>query len=251
VEYAIAIADKTLGMGLSSTGNSGILGLSFPSEAAIPLTSGLTILQNLFSALPEPNRYFAFKLGRTPWRSTENLNAVESLSSFTIGELDPAIVGDASGFVYNNVSSVGGSTYNYWKLPMQSITINTISLPLSPSLVPAARSPIAILDSGTTLILGPTIDVDALWDIVGDYGRATRKNKATGLWEVKCERGVNVGFVLGYEGNTKEFMLDPADVSWEEGGSEGGWCMGGIQANDGVRYVRSPLGAPVIYFATG
>ena len=38
---------------MAATGNSGILGLSFPVEASIPDTSGSTLLENLVSELAE------------------------------------------------------------------------------------------------------------------------------------------------------------------------------------------------------
>lgn len=90
-----------------------------------------------------------------------------------------------------------------------------------------------MLDTGTTLILGPSTDVDAFWHAVGHEG-ATRKNIQTSMWEVRCDRGVAVGFILGGGGSEREYSVDPADISWAEGGSVDGWCMGGIQANDEV-----------------
>jgi hypothetical protein len=157
------------------------------------------------------------------------------MSSFTIGELDTSIASDISGFKYTNVSRAGSNTYTYWKLPLRSVTINSTTLPLSRSLVPGADSPIAVLDSGTTLILGPTSDVDAFWKTIGQ-GIATRKNKDNGHWEVRCQTGIVVGFVLGDDESQKEYVIHPGDVSWKEGGSSDGWCTGGIQASDDVCY---------------
>lgn len=91
-----------------------------------------------------------------------------------------------------------------------------------------------MLDTGTTLILGPTRDVEAFWHALDQDG-ATRKNTRSRLWEIRCDRGVSVSFVLGESGSEQAFAVDPRDINWEEGGSEDGWCMGGIQANDGVR----------------
>ncbi|RDB20974.1 Chymosin [Hypsizygus marmoreus] len=221
-----ALANRTLGLGLSTTGNSGILGLSFPSIAAISLANGDTLLENILSNFDEPDRFFAFKLG-------SGSGPDDLTSSFTLGELDSNITSDLNSFSFTPVSKAGADSFNYWKLPLQSLTIDSTTFVLSPSLIPDAKAPIAVLDTGTTLILGPTLDVDAFWRAVNQEG-ATRKNARTGLWEVKCDRGVSVSFLLGEKGNERPYPVNPSDVNWEEGGSEDGWCMGGIQPNDGV-----------------
>lgn len=218
-----ALANKTVGLGLSTTGHSGILGFSFPSIAAISLAYGDTLLENILSSFDEPSRFFAFKLGRA--------SDTDDGSSFSIGQLDPTITNDISKFSFTPVSKAGADMYNYWKLPLQYVTIDSAVFSLSSSLIPGAETPIAVLDTGTTLILGPSTDVDAFWHAVGHEG-ATRKNIQTSMWEVRCDRGVAVGFILGGGGSEREYSVDPADISWAEGGSVDGWCMGGIQAND-------------------
>ncbi|KAI0950285.1 hypothetical protein AcV7_008801 [Taiwanofungus camphoratus] len=212
-----ALANMTEGLGLSDTGNSGILGLSFPIEAAIPDTSGRTLLENIFASLNESNRYFAFKLGRS-----------QNSSSFTIGQVDPDYANSTSDLTFTPVSSSGGSSYNYWKLPLQSLTVNSTTFALSKSHVDGASAPIAVLDTGTTLVLGPSADVERLWQSVG-----AAKRTDVG-WQVRCDRGIVIGFVLGEGENQKEYVIDPADLSWDEGGRDDGWCLGGVQANDGV-----------------
>lgn len=130
--------------------------------------------------------------------------------------------------------SLGGTAYDYWKLPLRNITINSITLPLSPSLVPSSHTPVAVLDTGTTLILGPTVDVTAFWAIIGGND-TVRKNPTSGFWEVQCNRAVNVGFELGDDGGSKNYTVHPSDISWGESRSSGGWCMGGVQENNAVR----------------
>lgn len=193
------------------------MGLAFPLEAAIPDTSGRTLVENLFAAFNDDDRYFAFKLGRT-----------EMDSSFSIGQLDTTYANSTSGFTFNPVYSAYKSVYDYWKLPLQEITVNSTTFNLSPSKVPSAPSPIAVLDTGTTLILGPTPDVDRLWASIG----GARKTDAG--WQVRCNRGAVVGFVLGQGDNAREFVLDPSDISWRQGSADDDWCLGGIQGNDKV-----------------
>ena len=225
-----ALANDTEGLGLSNNGNSGVLGLSFPQITSIPSTAGQTILQNLFSSFGDQDRYFAFSLGRN---QSQNSSSSSTTSSFTIGQLDPALANDTNGFQFTTVVSAGPNNYDYWKIPLHGITINSLNLPLSKSLVPGAKTPIAVLDTGTTLILGPTSDVATFWAAVGGP-ETVRKNPQTNSWEVQCNRAVIVKFNLGDKNDAKEYAVHPGDISWEEGKSDGNWCMGGIQANDGA-----------------
>lgn len=212
-------------MGMASANHSGILGFSFGSHAAISSgSSSPTILDNLFSYLDEDERFFAVKLGET---SKEN----DPSSSVSIAALDEDFATDFSEFFFYPVLKTGASDYDYWKLPFRYITINSTKFPLSPSRVKGAKSPIAVLDTGTTLVLGPSDDVDEFYSSLGDDAE---KNES-GMWEIPCNKALVVGFVFGDEKNSKEIILDPGDVSWKEGGFEGRWCMAGIQSNDKVR----------------
>lgn len=213
-----ALANETIGLGLTGTGNSGILGLSFPLEAAIPETTGRPLLENLLSPFDESDRYFAFKLGRD-----------QSSSSFTVGQIDTDFANSTSDFTYTSVIPAYGSTYDYWKLPIKHLTINSTNFELSKTVVHGSKVPIAVMDTGTTLILGPSEDVDRFWRSVGGAV------KHGDTWQVRCDRAIIIGFVLGDDTSAKEYILDPADVSWEEGGRKGDYCLGGIQGNDAVR----------------
>jgi hypothetical protein len=122
-----------------------------------------------------------------------------------------------------------GDVYDYWKLPLQAIKIDNYTLPLSSSKIDESQTPIAVLDSGTTLILGPTVDVKNFWSAVG----AARQG-SDGQWQVQCTRVVAVTFMLGDETTKREYVMDPADISWDQERTDG-WCYGGIQPNDDVR----------------
>ena len=216
------LANGTAGLGLSGTGNSGILGLSFPMEAAIPDTAGRTLVENLLASFDESHRYFAFKLGED-----------QAGTSFTIGQIDPAFANDTSQFAFTAVypSTPGTHGYDYWKIPIHSLTINGTTFQLPPSIVAGADSPIAVMDTGTTLILGPTADVDRLYNSIG----GARKDDAQNQWQIRCDRAISVGFILGDGDSKREYIMNPADLSWQVGGRDGDWCLGGIQPNDGVR----------------
>ncbi|KAH8107018.1 acid protease [Cristinia sonorae] len=223
----LGLANGTSGLGLTGTGNSGILGLSFPLEAAIPDTAGMTLLDNVLSTFDEGSRFFAFKLGRD-----------QISSSFTIGQVDTAFANDTSEFTFTPVDPASGTLskneryYDYWKIPIQKMTINGTAFELSPSRVAGAKSPIAVMDTGTTLVLGPSADVDRFYTSIG--GTRKMDDMQGGQWQIRCDRAAAVGFVLGEGEGAREYGIDPMDLAWVEGGREGDWCTGGVQANDGV-----------------
>lgn len=204
---------------------------------------GMTILQSIFSGLSDP--YFTISLGLRPG-SSANANLTDPSPSFTLGQIDttsyPDINDIYTDFFIIPVSSAGANDYTYWKVPLLYLTLNSTSststttsrVSLSPSSVHGVQrgSQIAVLDTGTTLILGPSQDVQTFWMGVGSS--AARKDPVSGMWQIRCEKAVIVGLVLGQEESHREFLLDPADISWAEGGSNDGWCTGGIQANDEV-----------------
>ncbi|EGN96070.1 hypothetical protein SERLA73DRAFT_141222, partial [Serpula lacrymans var. lacrymans S7.3] len=114
-----AMANETGGLDLAATGNSGLLGLAFPLAATIPQTVGKTILDTIFAHLDDPYRFFAFRLSRN---ETQDLGLSDS--SFTLGQLDSDIVKDINQLTFTPVFSVGWGSYDFWKLPLQSITID-------------------------------------------------------------------------------------------------------------------------------
>ncbi|KAH7889845.1 aspartic peptidase domain-containing protein [Phlebopus sp. FC_14] len=223
-----ALANHTNGLDLTNAGNSGILGLSFLAAAAIQPTWGTTLLDNLFGHFDQSNRFFAFKLGRNGTKED-----ARTYSSFTIGRLDSAVTNDTSQMTFFPVFGTKDSPYDYWKLTIQKIMINGLAVPLSRSLVLGAESPIGVLDTGTTLMLGPTADVEAFWTMIG-VGGSARYNEQLQSWEVLCNRVVDVRIEVGDAGNTKEYALHPEDISWAERRERDGWCLGGVQANDRV-----------------
>ncbi|KAJ6500476.1 aspartic peptidase domain-containing protein [Mycena sanguinolenta] len=210
---ALATVYQTADLDLASTATSGIAGFCFPGSAAIPAAAGATLLENLLSAFPPDQQYFAFLLPRDG-----------STGSLTLGSLNPTLVPDPTLINYSPVVRTG-LEYDYWKLSLQHLTVDGRPFPISSSRVPGAVTPIAILDTGTTLILGPSEDVKAFYAL---FGTAARNDPVNG-YQIRCTRAVPVGLVLG----AHEYPLHPADIAWAEGAQDG-WCTGGLQANDNV-----------------
>ncbi|KAF9262138.1 acid protease [Marasmius fiardii PR-910] len=217
------LVHDTKDMNLASNGYSGILGLCFPSEASISPNVAPTVLQNLFEHLDEP--YFAIKLGNNP-------GPYDLTSSLTFGQLDERYASHLSDFYFTPVSTAGATGYTYWKLPFQTFIVNGLPIQLSPSVIRGTHGnrQIAVIDTGSTLMLGPTSDVDAIW---GAVGSAARYNTDEKMWEVRCNKAVDVQIVFGDKNHHIQLPIDYEDVNWD-GGNGSGWCMGGIQANDDV-----------------
>ncbi|KAF7338669.1 Peptidase A1 domain-containing protein [Mycena venus] len=199
---AFATVYQTADLDLASTGTSGILGLCFPASAAIPATAGPTLLQNLMSAFAPAQQFFAFHLPRQP-------GSTDPSASFTLGSLDPSLAPDPTA-IANSLVVRTGPEYDYWKLSLMRLTVDGKPFPISSSRVLTAKAPVAVLDTGTTLLL-----------------------RAHPLMSMpfRCTRPVVLGLVLGDP--PREYVLHPADVAWAEGAQDG-WCTGGVQPNDNV-----------------
>ncbi|KAJ7632195.1 aspartic peptidase domain-containing protein [Roridomyces roridus] len=214
-----ALVDKTSQLDLASTGTSGIAGFAFPATAAISPTIGATFFQNLISALEADNQFMAFHLSRSDSGSSDP-NA-----SLTLGILDPAFASDPSALAYSAVIRTGPE-YDYWKLPMLGMIVNGSPFQISSSRIPGATMPIAVLDSGTTLILGSAADVRALYALFGSAVRYLNGN-----YLVRCTFAAVISLVLGDK--RVPYPIHPSDIAWQESESDG-WCTGGIQPNDNV-----------------
>ncbi|KAJ7074245.1 acid protease [Mycena amicta] len=217
---ALATVYKTAELGLASSNTSGILGLCFPASAAISPTAGATPLENLMAMFDPENRLFAFHLPRDP-------GSTDPQASFTIGAVDPKIVPDPSLIAILPVERTG-SQYDYWKICILRFIVNGSPFEISSSRIPSARCPLAVLDSGTTLILGPIADVKAIYDMLG----AGARYSPDAGYQVRCTLNILLRIVVGNPPG--QYTIHPFDFAWSEGGTSGEWCLGGIQGNDRV-----------------
>ena len=64
LSLSIALADDPKDVGLSSVGNSGIMGLAFPRVASISLHLGQNFISNVLDHLDVDSRCFGVLLGR-------------------------------------------------------------------------------------------------------------------------------------------------------------------------------------------
>jgi len=155
------------------------------------------------------------------------------------GQLDQELVhNDTALHLVPVHSNDGGKTYDYWKIPLKFIIVNSHLVTLSTSRVSSSPSlaPLAVFDTGTTLLLGPTRDVAAI------YAQVPSAELEGGQWKMDCTEvvWVGVGFAsgvsTGMSGSSQVYWVHPLDMSWDEGdgGKRKGRCLGGVQANDDV-----------------
>lgn len=180
--------------GLSSEnfGADGLMGMAFESVSEYGANS---VFQTLVSqgAVPEP--VFAFKLA-------------SSGSELYVGGVNSALY--RGPFTYVPVTQQG-----YWQVTGDTIGIN------GKEIVNAFS---AIVDSGTTLILGDTSYVRQLYAVIN----ATEVGG--GVYSLPCDAMPNVTITLG----GKSIPLSADSFNFGTYGSSGNTCLGGIAGSDGL-----------------
>lgn len=145
-----------------------------------------------------------------------------------LGQHDPMVTDPATlQYIPIYPKNLAANIYDYWKIPLDAIVVNGNPIPLAKSKVATSKTPIAVFDTGTSLILGPTADVDAIYSAWG--GGNTSKN-AAGQWTVDCLLATSLLVIIG----GRPYPVHPLDLAWDKILDRQGRCFGGIQANDGV-----------------
>ncbi|KDQ16293.1 hypothetical protein BOTBODRAFT_107388, partial [Botryobasidium botryosum FD-172 SS1] len=223
-----ALVNNVANLNLPDTSASGVLGLALPNSAAIPSFAGggATVTENIFSGLEARRRVFGLRLMREGTGE----------SSLTFGQLDEEVVQNDTALHLVPVHANDGKTYDFWKIPLRFITVNSHLIELSASRVSSSpqHRPLAVFDTGTTLMLGPERDVANV------YAQVPSAKREDGQWRVDCVEvvwlGVGFGPGEGVGGGSPVYWMHPLDVSWDEGngGRRTGRCLGGVQVNEDV-----------------
>lgn len=180
------------GFSSENFGADGLMGMAFESISAYGANS---VFQTLVSqgAVPEP--VFAFKLA-------------SSGSELYVGGVNSALYRDP--FTYTPVTKQG-----YWQVTGDAIAINGKQIVNEFS---------AIIDTGTTLILGDTTYVSQLYAVIN----ATEVGG--GVYSLPCDAMPNVTITLG----GKSFAISAETFNFGTYGSSGNTCLGGIAGGDGL-----------------
>ncbi|KZT71687.1 acid protease, partial [Daedalea quercina L-15889] len=185
----------------------GIMGLAFQSLAA---TGAVPFWQALVSQGSLSNPEFAFYLTR--FISDETALAEEPGGTFTIGGVNGSLYsGDIAYY-----SLADASSPSYWTLAISAITVNGNTVSLGSSSANAA------IDTGTTLIGGPSDAVSAIYAeienseaLTGDYD---------GYYSFPCSSEPNVTIAFGGQA----WAISAADMNLGAVDEEGTSCLGGV-----------------------
>lgn len=123
--------------------------------------------------------------------------------------------------------SLSASIYDFWKVPFDGIIVNGSPIKLASSKLSSSKAPVAVFDTGTSLILGPTSDIDAIY---GALHAGNPSKNAAGQWTVDCLLAIDLLVIMG----GRAYPIHPLDLSWDKISDGHGRCYGGFQANDDV-----------------
>ncbi|KAI6010602.1 aspartic peptidase domain-containing protein [Pisolithus marmoratus] len=204
------LAATTISDNLLPSGVSGIMGLGFEAISGLHTTPFWQALYNA-NMLAEP--LFSFYLQR--WITSSTVIPEAPGGSLTLGGTNPSLyTGDIE---YINMPS--GSTPSYWLQEISTITVQGQSLQISSS------QGLAAIDTGTTLIGGPSSIVSEIWSAVP--GAEALSGQYAGLYAFPCTTTVTVSISFGgttWPINSHDMNL--GEVSTSSNGTL--MCAGGI-----------------------
>ncbi|KAI6037555.1 aspartic peptidase domain-containing protein [Pisolithus marmoratus] len=204
------MAATTVVNNLLPPGVSGIMGLGFQTISALQATPFWQALYNA-NMLTEP--LLGFYLQR--WITSSTIIADAPGGSFTIGGTNTSLY--TGNIEYIDMPS--GSTPSYWLQQISTITVQGKSLQVSSS------QGLAAIDTGTTLIGGPSSIVSQIWSAVP--GAEPLSGQYAGMYAFPCTTSVTASISFG--GTTWPISSDDMNLG-EIGTSAGGtlMCVGGI-----------------------
>jgi len=184
---------------------SGIIGLAFTPIAATGATPfWLRLLEA--NQLKEPSMSFQF----TRFLD-DDLAAVEEPGGiFTLGGTNSSLYQGA--IEYLNISA----TPSFWLLELTRLTLNGLTVETTPGI-----GSLSAIDTGTTLIGGPTRDVRNFWSAVPGAQALTGQNE--GFFLFPCGSKLEVTIAFGGKSwpiNSTDMNLGPSGIP--------GMCLGGI-----------------------
>ncbi|KAJ7252091.1 aspartic peptidase A1 [Mycena haematopus] len=193
--------------GLLSGSVSGIMGLAF---SAISSTGATPFWQSLISTNQLAAPEMAFWLTR--FRGT-NFKDEEPGGSFTLGGTNASLFQGDIEFL----PMAGPSDPTFWLLGVSAITVQGQDLQLAAT----GNGALAAIDTGTTLIGGPTTDVENFWAQIKGSAKIP---SMPGFFEFPCSTTLNVSMAFG----GKLWPISPADMNLGSGTNNGNQCLGGI-----------------------
>ncbi|KAG2142885.1 aspartic peptidase domain-containing protein [Suillus bovinus] len=168
---------------------SGLLGLGWQSIATSKATP---FWQTLASSGAWSDPVMAFQLTR--FINGSNVNAAEPGGSFTMGFLNSSLY---TGTIdYQSLPT----TPSYWILPMTSLTVQGSSVT-----IPSGSSSYSAIDTGTTLVGGPSSAIQNIFAQIP--GSQAGTGNWQGYWMYPCNTAVHVSISFG----GPSWPISPAD----------------------------------------
>ncbi|KAG8735801.1 Type I transmembrane sorting receptor [Ceratobasidium sp. 414] len=180
----------------SSDPSDGIMGLAFSSISSL---GAPTFIENLYSQGKISSPTFGFRL-------------TSSGSELYLGGADTA--------KYTG-------TITYASLTSQTYWLTSGSAGAGST---TAYTGAMIIDSGTTLIVGPTSSVSSFWSKIGGKACSTSVCGTTGYYTFPCASPPNVFFTF----NGRQFPVSTNDINLGSTDSSGTTCVGAIVGTSGV-----------------
>ncbi|THH29261.1 hypothetical protein EUX98_g4933 [Antrodiella citrinella] len=199
------LVGTTLSQGLLDGDASGIMGLAFQALAS---TQSVPFWQNLISA----NQLAAPEMSFWLTREITNQNAKDDEPGgvFTLGGTNSSLFTGNIEFI--NMPSATQPTF--WLLSMSAVTVNGNNVQ-----IPTGNAAISAIDTGTTLIGGPSSAVQAIFSAIPN---SVALSEMQGFFAFPCTSNIEVSFSFGGE----SWSINPADMNLGTVGQ--GLCLGGI-----------------------
>ncbi|KAG2355960.1 aspartic peptidase A1 [Suillus spraguei] len=174
--------------GLLNPPVSGLLGLAW---LGIATSKAVPFWQTLASSGAWSDPVMAFQLTR--FVNASNVNAEEPGGSFTMGFVNSSLY---TGTIdYQSISS-----QSYWILPMTSLSVQGSSIT-----IPSGSSSNSAIDTGTTLVGGPSSAIQNIFAQIP--GSQPGTGNWQGYWTYPCSTAVNVAISFG----GPSWPISPAD----------------------------------------
>ncbi|KAK7692175.1 hypothetical protein QCA50_003796 [Cerrena zonata] len=185
---------------------SGIMGLAFEALASTESTPLWQVLLNN-NQLASPEMSFWLT------REIDNRNAkeLEFGGEFTLGGTNSTLFTGDIEFI--DMPSL--RTQTFWLLTMTGVTVSGRSVS-----VPTGNSALSAIDTGTTLIGGPSTAVKAIYDAIP--GSTALTGDLAGFFSYPCTTEVELSIAFG----GKLWPINPTDMNL--GTIPSGQCLGGV-----------------------
>jgi len=187
---------------------SGLMGLAFSTIAQSKATPFWQALANGNSFSTPEMSFFL-----TRFNGDANAQTLEPGGAFTLGGTNSSLFTGDIDFV--NIPS--GVTPSFWLLPLQTVQVNGKS-----ATIPTGNSALAAIDTGTTLVAGPTAAVQSIFAQIPNSQPLT--GQMNGFFAYPCSTQVTVELNFG----SKSWPISNADFNLGAIDNTGQMCVGGV-----------------------